>query len=396
MKSLHIKNARAVLPSGVTALASILIKDGKIAKIGEVQEKCDKEIDACGGYLLPGFIDIHVHGGGGADFMDGTMEAFQTAIKSHLEHGTTTIVPTALTATKEELIGFINAYHEFKSKSEYADLVAGLHLEGPYFSNANAKSKGAQKGNLIRDIDFSEVEELLDLAKGDIIRWDAAPEVENSDLFAKLMVENGISCAVAHTDATAEQTAKAFENGFSHVTHFYNAVSSHRKREQKVYAGVVEATYIDDNVTIELIGDGCHIAKEDFLLAMKIKGCEKVSVITDAMRIAGTNLICGKLGSEKSGGDVIVDDGVAKLPDLTSFAGSIATMDRCLKVLCKDFGFSLTDASVMMSLAPAKLIGIDETKGSIEVGKSADLVLIDENLMIKRVIVNGDEKYVRN
>ncbi|MBE6750815.1 MAG: N-acetylglucosamine-6-phosphate deacetylase [Ruminococcaceae bacterium] len=396
MKSLHIKNARAVLPTGVTALVSILIKNGKIAKIGEVAEKCDKEIDACGGYLLPGFIDIHVHGGGGADFMDGTSKAFETAIKSHLEHGTTTIVPTALTATKEELIGFINAYHEFKATSEYSDLAAGLHLEGPYFSSANAKSKGAQKGNLIRDIDFDEIDELLNLANGDIIRWDAAPEIENSNLFAKRMVENNITCAVAHTDATAEQATKAFENGFSHVTHFYNAVSAHRKREQKVYAGVVEATYINDDVTIELIGDGCHIAKEDFLLAMKIKGCENISVITDAMRIAGTNMTSGKLGSVKSGSNVIVDDGVAKLPDLTSFAGSIATMDRCLRVLCKDFGFGMTDAAVMLSLAPAKLLSIDSVKGSIEIGKDADLVITDEDLSVKTVLVNGDEKYVRN
>ena len=203
------------------------------------------------------------------------------------------------------------------------------------------------------------------------------------------MRDSGIVCAVAHTDATAPQTLKGFENGFNHVTHFYNATSLHRKREQTVYAGVVEATYLDDSVTVELIGDGCHIPKETFMLTLKIKGRDKLSVITDGMRIAGTTMQSGKLGSLKNGSEVIVDAGVAKLADKVSFAGSIATMDRCLRVLCNDFGIDLPTASIMLSLTPAKRMGADAQKGSITVGKDADLVLVDKNLEIKTVIASG-------
>ena len=203
------------------------------------------------------------------------------------------------------------------------------------------------------------------------------------------MRELGIICSVAHTDATAPQTLKGFENGFNHVTHFYNATSLHRKREQTVYAGVVEATYLDDNVTVELIGDGCHIPKETLALTLKIKGSKNVSVITDAMRIAGTNMQSGKLGSLKCGMEVIVDNNVAKLADKVSFAGSIATMDRCLRVLCNDYGIDLPTASVMLSLAPSIRMGVDNQKGSIAVNKDADFVLFDNNLNLKQVIVGG-------
>ena len=199
----------------------------------------------------------------------------------------------------------------------------------------------------------------------------------------------GVQVAVGHTDATAEETERAYDAGFSHVTHFYNAVSAHRKRGQKVRAGVVEATYLNDDVSIELIGDGCHIVKQDIALALKIKGAHKVAIITDAMRLAGTDLQSGKLGSLKSGTDTVVDDGVAKLTDRSFFAGSICTMERALGVLHRDFGFDLPTVSVMMSLTPATLLGCAERKGSIAVGKDADLVIVDAALRVRDVVVGG-------
>lgn len=391
MDNLLIKNAHVVLPHGIQPNTDVLVIDGKISAIGSADDfpMGTPIIDGKNKYLFAGFIDVHVHGGGGSDFMDATVDAFETTVKTHLQHGTTTIVPTAMSASKEDIIAFISAYKDFKKSSPYANLCKGLHLEGPYFSGANAQSSGAQPTNILRYPDADEMDEILSAAGEDIIRWDAAPELPKSDIFAKKMAKNNILCAVGHSDATAEETFKGFQNGFSHITHFYNAVSSHRKREQKVYAGIVEATYLDDNVTVELIGDGCHIAKEDFMLAMKIKGVDKVSVITDAMRLAGTGLLSGKLGSLKSGTDCIVDDGVAKLSDLSSFAGSICTMDRALKVLCNDFRFSAAEVSVMMSLAPAKLIGCQNEKGSIAVGKDADFVITDNGFNLNSVIVGG-------
>ena len=191
--SVLIKNCTAVLPESAACHKDILVKEGRIAAVGTGLPSGGEPVyDAGGKYVFPGFIDVHIHGGGGVDFMDGTPEAFETASKAHLAHGTTTLVPTAMTESKEALLEFIHAYFAFREHSDYADLTPGLHLEGPYLSNSDSKSKGAQKGDLIRDIDFDEVRQILSAAKGCILRWDAAPEVPNSLAFAKLMRENGI------------------------------------------------------------------------------------------------------------------------------------------------------------------------------------------------------------
>ncbi len=392
MKDLIIKNVRPVLRNEVLPVESLRIRNGRIESIGGENLPTGNEtvLDGHGAYLFPGFIDLHVHGGGNADFMDATPEAFETAVRAHLAHGTTLLCPTAMSASEEDLSAFVKAYLEFRRTSRYASLTHGLHMEGPYFSGAGQHSSGAQKRDSLRLPDLAEVDRLLALADGAILRWDAAPELEGADLLARHLTARGVKCAVAHSDATAEQTAHGYDCGFSHVTHFYNAVSMHRKREQTVYAGIVEATYLDDRVSVELIGDGCHIPREDMLLALKIKGAEMVPVITDASRIAGTDLTSGRLGSLKNGTDIIVEDGVAKLPDRSSFAGSIATMDRCLRVLCHDYRIDLPTAATMLSYAPAKYMGIADTKGSIEIGKDADLVLVDTDWQIRNVLVGGE------
>ncbi len=387
--TLLIKNARAVLPSGVSEPINVLLSDGKIRAIG-YEGEADRVLDAKGGYLMAGFVDIHVHGGGGADFMDATPEAFAQATRTHLAHGTTLLYPTAMSATEEDLAAFLRAYHDFREKDPLSACTPGVHLEGPYFAGAGRNSSGAQPTAVLRLPDLEEVKRLLAVGNGAILRWDAAPELSGASEFAVFLKERGVLAAVGHTDATAEECAKGYATGFSHVTHFYNACSMHRKREQTVYAGVVEATYLDDAVTVELIGDGCHIPREDVFLALKIKGAESVCIITDGTRLSGTSEIKGKLGSLKAGQDVIVEDGVAKMPDRISFAGSIATMDRCLRVLVSKYGVDLSTASVMLSLAPAKRMGVDKQKGSIEISKDADLVLLDRDLTVQQVILGGE------
>ena len=390
MSSLLIKNAKAVLPDEVK-LTNVLIENGKISSL-EYNGKADEEIDINGDFLLAGFVDIHVHGGGGADFMDATPQAFETAVKAHLSHGTTTLIPTAMTATESDLTDFLNAFKDFKKNSEYSGLTPGVHLEGPYFSGANAKSSGAQPSSLLRLPDEAEMDRLLKIADGDILRWDAAPELCGSDMFAKKCKDNGIICSIAHSASTSEEAQKGIDNGFSHVTHFYNAVTTYRKEGQKVLAGVVEAAYLNDNVSVELICDGRHIPRDVLRLALKIKGAHKVSAITDGMRIAGTDMKSGKLGSLKNGTDVIVDDTVAKLPDMSSYAGSIATMDRCLRVLVKDYGIDIVTASKILSATPSKLLGLDN-KGDINIGKDADLVVFDSDLNFKSLIKGGIHLY---
>ncbi len=384
-----IKNTLPVFEDKVsTKPTAILIENGKIADADfKGKTPYNAEIlDADGGYCLPGFIDLHVHGGGNSDFMDCTLEAFQAVTDTHFRHGTTTLVPTSMTATEQDLCEFLTAYRQFKQSGMSKVSLLGVHLEGPYFSGADGKSKGAQKTELLRIPDMAEIDRLLEAADGCILRWDAAPELPNADKFAETMLKNGIIPAVAHSNATGKEAADCFKNGFQHVTHFYNAVTQYRKVDQTVFAGIVEAAYLNDSVTLELICDGCHVPKECVQLALKIKGPEKVSAITDAMRLAGTDLKSGKLGNLKNGTNVISDNGVAKLPDFKSFAGSIATMDRCLRVLFLDYGIPLNIASTMLSGSPARRLGVFDTVGNIAVGKSADLVIVDKDSNVKKVI----------
>lgn len=391
MKSLIIKNAAVVFPDSIKHSSNVLIEDGRIKDSsfkGEPPGSAEI-IEANGNYLLPGFIDIHVHGGGGADFMDATPEAFQTAVRAHLRHGTTTLVPTAMSAAKGDIIAFLDAFKEFRKGSELAVITPGVHLEGPYFSAASPLSGGAQPKDKLRLFDMTEVGEILNAADGEILRWDAAPEIVGADQFARCMSENQILCAIAHSNADSDEAQRGFECGFSHVTHFYNAVTTYHKSGQTVCAGIVEAAYLNSDITVELICDGKHIPRDVLKLALKIKGVNSVAAITDAMRISCTKLRRGRLGSLKNGTEVIVDDGVAKLPDMSSFAGSIATMDRCLRVLCLDYGISLPDASVMLSGTPARLAGIERSKGKIQNGMDADLVIADSKLNITNVILGG-------
>lgn len=391
MKNLLIKNAAVVFPDSIKHSCNVLTLNGKISDCdfrGDPPENTEI-INAEGNYLLPGFIDIHIHGGGGADFMDATPEAFETAVKSHLQHGTTTLVPTAMSASEKDLTAFLKTFKSFRKNSKYGALTPGVHLEGPYFSGASAKSGGAQPRDILRLPDINEVERLLKTADGDILRWDAAPELPGADEFARCMTDNGILCAIAHSNADSEEAQRGIDCGFSHVTHFYNAVTTYHKTGQTVYGGIVEAAYLNSGVTVELICDGKHIPRDILRLALKIKGVNSVAAITDAMRLSGTNMRQGKLGSLANGTDVIVDSGVAKLPDMSSFAGSVATMDRCLKVLCLDYGISLTDASVMLSGTPARLLRLGSTKGRIQNGMDADMVLVNREMAVTGVISNG-------
>jgi len=389
-EGLLLKNARAVLPDRITDPSCVLIKEGVIVEIRDDIPFAGKCFDLEGSYLFPGFVDVHIHGGGGADFMDATVEAFETAVKAHLQRGTTTLVPTAMTASNQELLDFIAAFRAFREASPYGANTPGLHLEGPYFSGADSKSKGAQNGDILRPIDLQETQQLLKAAEGAILRWDAAPELENSDAFAAYLAQAGVICAAGHTDATGYEAQAGFENGFSHVTHFYNACTAYKKREQKVTAGIVEAAYLNDSVTLELICDGRHIPEHCLKLALKIKGPDKVLGITDATRLSCTDAKEGKLGSLKNGTRVIVDDAVAKLPDMTSYAGSVCTMDRALRVLCIDYGIDPVTAAKMLSTNPARHIKLDHIIGTIQPGKQADLVVADQNFQVKAVFKQGN------
>lgn len=387
-KPLCISNGQIVLPSRVIPDGAVIVRDGKIEDILENpthQQFCEM-LDAQGGFVMPGFIDIHLHGGGGADFMDGTPEAFRTIARTHLIHGTTAMTPTTMTAPDEEVERLIGAYHLVKKEGTQGAQFLGLHMEGPYFSSA---SKGAQPISGEQTPDLPYVRRILALGKGEIRRWDAAPELPGMDAFASLLRSQGVLVSLAHSNATAQEAEEAFGWGFSHITHFYNAVTTYRKIRGRVHAGIVEAAYIHDDVTIELIGDGRHIPRQSMLLAYRIKGANRIALITDAMRAAGTDDADSVLGSLTSGVPVVVDDGVAQLVDRSSYAGSICTMDRALRVAHLEYGIPLEDASLMLSLTPARLCGVEKEKGSLEIGKDADIVVLDNQFRVRHALVMG-------
>ncbi len=379
------KNGKVVLPDGVRECA-VVVRDGKITAFSEsVENKNAEIIDAHGGYILPGFIDIHVHGGGGADFMDGTPEAMEKVIATHLQHGTTSICPTTMSAPLDEIDKAFTVYRKVKERGVCKANLPGLHLEGPFIS---PKMCGAQRLDLI--ISPTEKETLWLKNNADIIaRISCAPEVEGVSEMAEALRADGIQFSMGHTNATYEQAEKAFDNGFSSVTHMYSATSGFHKVNQKVHIGVTQAGYGIDGLFVELIGDGCHVPKELLRLVARFKGADKICLVTDAMRAAGTDVTESYLGSISPENRVIIDDGVAKLPDKSSFAGSIGTMDRALRFAVLTAGLPIHEAARMVSLTPATLLGINHEKGSLEIGKDADIVVMDGDLKVESVYVNG-------
>ena len=390
MERIWIGNGRLVQPGRIMENGSLLIEEGRIVALDLPCPEDARPVDARGGYILPGFIDIHVHGGGNGDFMDRDPESVLRAARTHCAHGTTAMVATTMSCPDETLEQVIDCYLGFHGPVSGGAELLGLHLEGPFFS---AAGRGAQPISEERVPTRELLTRMIRRAEGHILRGDAAPELENMEMFAAVMRENGILCAAAHTAANATRMMEAFDWGFSHITHFYNAVTTYHKEDRIPHSGVVEATYIRDDVTIELISDGLHVPKESFQLAYRIKGPDRIAMITDAMRAAGTAEHESILGARDDGVPVVIREGVAMLPSLESFAGSICTMDRALRTAHLRYGLPLPEVCRMMSLTPARLCGVSHRKGSLAVGKDADVVLMDEGFDVRQVYVNGNRCY---
>lgn len=396
-KSTLFYNAKIILKDTITA-GGLLVENGKIKDVIlqndsaylHKYEECTL-IDVNQQYLSPGFIDIHIHGGGGHDFMDGTEEAFIQIAKTHARFGTTSLVPTTLTTTTERLEETLRSYEKVKQHfNEGADLL-GIHLEGPYFA---MNQRGAQDPRYIRNPNPKEYKSLIDKYKS-IVRWSAAPELKGALAFGEYLVANDIIAAIAHTDAIYEDVEKAYQVGYKLMTHFYSAMSGVTRRHAFRYAGVVEAGYLIDGFDVEIIADGVHLPDPLLKLIYKIKGPEKMVLITDAMRAAGTNDTMSILGSYDDGIEVLVEDGVAKLKDRTAFAGSVATTDRLVRTMLKLGNIPLTEIIRMMTLNPARVMKVEQEKGSIEIGKDADIVIFDNNIQIQYTMVKGNMVYKR-
>lgn len=384
-----IKNARMITDTGVER-ASIAYDKGIITQIS-ASANYGEIIDADGAYLSAGFIDLHTHGGNGHDFMDGTSEAFLGAAELHAKHGTTTLLPTATSGTYEETMAMFDVLERAQAENTRGADMPGIHLEGPYFSPVQA---GAQDPKFIKAPDPDEYLPILD-STNKLLRWSAACEAEGAFEFANACKERGVLCAVGHSDADFATVEEAVKHGFSHLTHFYSGMSSvHRVNAYRV-CGVVEAGYLLNDLTVEIIADGCHLPRELLQMIYRFIGPDRTCLVTDSMRGAG--LPDGSesiLGSLLNGQRVIIEDGVAKMPDRKSFAGSVATADRLLRTMVKVADAPLHDAVKMLTKTPARIQNLND-RGTLEIGKRADIVLFDDEFNILRTVVGGKTVYVK-
>lgn len=380
-----LKNAQIVLIDKIVK-GSVVVENGKITNITESQSADVNAIDLKGNYLAPGFVDLHTHGSGGYDFMDGSSEDIIKAASSHLKHGTTTLLPTSLTSSDDDLFNFLENFKVAKTSNTLLPLMPGVHLEGPYFDMVE---KGAQDSRYIRSPQKEHYSKIVEKAEGNIARWSIAPELPGSIEMLDELQEQGILFSAAHTAATYDDISKAYDHGLKLLTHFYSGMSTIKREGGFRILGAVESGYLIDELYVELICDGLHLPKPLLELIFKCKRNDRIISCTDSMRGAGCKPGPSILGPKYNGQDVIIEDGIAKMPDRSCFAGSVATGNRLVRTLHKVLSLPLPIALKIASYQPAKLLRLDNEIGSIEKGKTADLVVFDDDIEIKQVFKSG-------
>lgn len=385
-----------ILRDGEYKNYAVEVRDGKIAQYGPYAALSQTEaeiIDGEGLYLAPGFIDIHVHGGGGADFMDGTAQAVETAARAHIEHGTTTIVPTTVTGTVEELCAVFDNIKAVRESDAYEDLpeLLGVHMEGPYVAPVMA---GAQDPAYIRkpsDGSYKEIAAASRRTGIPISVWTVAPELEGATEICEALKGDGTVFSFGHTEAQYKHVKEAVASGYTMATHLFSSMSTIVRENGFRKLGAIESGLLMDEVTVEVIADGMHLPPELLKLILKCKGLDKVVTVTDAMRGAGMPDGIYKLGSLKNGQDTIVGGGIARMPDGISFGGSVATTDRLVRVMTEEVGLTLSQAVRLMTYNPARALHIDDRKGQIQTGYDADFVLFGSHIDVKKVFVRGKQ-----
>ena len=377
------RNAQVITPEGIFA-GEVLVKDDRIEQValnGTIDCAADCVVDVEGQYLSPGFIDVHTHGAGGYAFTDGP-EAVYAAAKIQMQHGATTILPTITTVAPENLLKNVASFEEVDPARPGYPNLPGMHLEGPYFSHSQA---GAQNPAWMRNPNPEEYEALLAVSTR-ILRWSFAIELPGSQEFLRRLREKGIITSLAHSDATCAEVMTSFENGLTCLTHFYSCMATVRRVNAYRVAGAIEAGYLLDDLYVEAIADGHHLPDHLLQLIYKVKGPDRVCLVTDSVAVAGL-----PDGDYESGGlPIIKENGVAKLPDRSAFAGSAATADQLVRTFRAWTDAPLHDIVKMASLTPATLLGMQNETGSIAPGKRADLIVFDDEINVKKVMVRGE------
>ncbi len=380
-------NGRVILGNTIAEDVAVYTDGDRIVAVTADERPFDIGHDAKGKYISPGFIDIHVHGGGGGDFMDCTVDAFLKAAELHAQYGTTVLLPTASSGVIEEYIGMFEILDEVNAKNTKGAYMPGIHLEGPYFALAQA---GAQNPEYITPPKPEDYNFLLEKYGDKLIRWSSAPELPGSKEFARACLDHDVVVSVGHSDAEYDCVMEAYDWGYSLVTHLYSGCSTVHRKNAYRYAGVVEAAYMIDGMDVEIIADGSHLPASLLKYIVKFKGVDRISLITDALRGAGGpdggTFIAGSL---KNGSEVIIEDGVAKLPDRTAFAGSVSTTNRLVRNMIKMADVTLLDAVRMMTANPARMANLRD-RGAIREGGYADILIFDEDIDVSLTMVNGN------
>ena len=375
----QIINGHILTPGGWLKDGSILLCDDRIVEVtnSDLAVIGAKVVDARGMYIVPGFVAMNIHGAAGHDFKEGTEEAFRKAVAAHQRYGATTIFPTISSSPFTTIRQCAEVCERLMT--EPGSPILGLHIEGPYL---NPKMAGAMFSDVVKNPDPEEYRSLIEETKC-VRRWDASPELPGAMDFARYLKEKGILVSITHTEAEFDLIREAYNTGFSHVAHFYNAMPGFHKRREYKYEGTVESAYLMDGMTVEVIADGRHLPSTILRLVYKLKGVECTCLVTDALAYAAND------GKQPDDSRIVIDNGVCKLADHSALVGSIATSDQLIRTMVEKAKLPLEDAIRMASETPARLMGVYDRVGSLQKGKDADVLIIDRKLNIRQVWCKG-------
>lgn len=370
--SITLTDARIVTPDEVHE-GWLTIENGRITHVGRGKAP-GRGHSLSGGYVVPGFVDIHNHGGAGGSYPEGDLDGARRAAAFHARHGTTTTIASLVTAAPDDLARAAAALADLCEEG----VLAGIHYEGPYISPAR---RGAHDPALLRAPDRTEFASLVKAGRGHIRMITIAPELPDAPEVIRAAADAGVVAAIGHCDATYEQTLAGIDAGATVATHLYNTMPALHHRTPGPIAALLE----DERVTVELINDGVHVHPAVVRLAYDVAGPDRTALVTDAMAATGIGDGSYELGSMA----VTVEDGVARITGTGAIAGSTLTMDVAFRRAVQLAGVSLPEATRIASLTPARVLGLDDRIGSIAVGKDADLVVLDEDLTVTAVMRRG-------
>jgi N-acetylglucosamine-6-phosphate deacetylase len=384
------ENAHLILPDRLVPGACLVVQGGVIRNIGHPDLIGGEVIDLGGLYLAPGFIDLHVHGGDGADFMDATPEAFRTVCRCHARHGTTALTPTSTVARLDRYVRFLERCGEFADADTGGARVLGGHLYGPFFAR---EAKGCHPARDFLTPDPAQDERILAFAGKGLTTLTVAPELPGVERLVRAARDRGLLVTAGHSYATFPQVEASVGWGVRHVDHLFCAMSDRaRLRPGQAFpmrGGVLEATLYFDELTTEVIADGKHLTADLLRLAYKVKGPDRLALVTDAMRAVDRPDGEYWFGPDGDGELVRRLDGVGMTLDGMGLASGAMGMDHCVRTFRRLTGAPLPEVVRMASLTPACILGVADRYGSLEVGKAADLVVLDQDLNVRQVYVGG-------